>query len=88
MTAIVTDNPKEYTSFLSESIDNLGKEEIKGIAIAAICKNGKVVTGYWNMNLQDKAIIHTNIQYDCIDQLIYTNRDRYQEPMGESEDEK
>jgi len=88
MTAIITDKPKEYTSFLTESIDNIGKEEIKGIAISAICKDGNVVTGYWHLNLQDKAIIHTNIQYDCIDQLIMTNRDRYQEPMeDESEDE-
>jgi hypothetical protein len=87
MTTIVTDKPKEYTPFLTESIDNLGKEDIKGLAVSAICKDGNVFTGYWHLNLQDKAIIHTNIQYDCIDELIYANRGKYQEPMNDDESE-
>jgi hypothetical protein len=86
MTTIITDKPKEYTPFLTESIDNLCKEDIKGLAICAICKNGDVSTGYWHLSLQDKAIIHTNIQYDCIEQLLYANRDKLQEPMNDDED--
>jgi hypothetical protein len=87
MISIVSDKKTEYNEWMAETLDKLGDEDIKGISVSAICKNGDVLTGYWNLNLQDKAIIHTNIQYDCIDQMIYTNRDRYQKPMDESEDE-
>lgn len=84
MTTIATDKPRGYTGFLSETIEQLGKFGIEGIAISAICEDGNVITGYWNMSLQDKAIVHTNIQYDCIDQFIKANRDKYFEDQEEN----
>ena len=87
MTAIVTDKPRKYTKFFSETLDRLNEKQIDGIAIAAICKDGTVETGYWNMDLRDKVTVHTNIQYDCIDQFLRVNKDRYLSDDDEEDDD-
>ncbi|WP_101698510.1 hypothetical protein [Clostridium minihomine] len=67
----------EYLPFLTETIDALGEEKVKGLAVVAILEDREVFTGYWNMDLQDKATAETHIRYDCIDQMILNNKDRY-----------
>jgi len=78
MTVIVSDKgTQKFNPFMADTIERLNENKVKGIAISAICADGNTITGYWNMSLQDKAIAETAIHYDCIDQLIMANRDRY-----------
>lgn len=67
----------EYLPFLTETIDALGAEQVRGLAVVAILEDRQVFTAYWNMDLQDKATAETNIRYDCIDQMIRNNKERY-----------
>jgi anaerobic selenocysteine-containing dehydrogenase len=79
MTAIITDR-KETTPFsnwLAESVDKLANEKVQGIALVALCADGQAMTAYWNMGMQDKANAESQIRYDCIDQMILANKDRY-----------
>lgn len=77
MVVIISDKQQqEYTGFMAETLTLFEQENIKGIAIVALTDN-ETLTGYWNMNLKDKATAENEIRYDVIDQLIMANKDRY-----------
>ncbi len=77
-TIIISDKNKDYDSFITESVEVLRKYEVKGIAISAIMKNGEVLTGYHNMELQDKILAKEYINLDILDQAMCVNCKNYE----------
>ena len=88
MTVVFSDKMQApYNKFMVDTIERLSKYKVKGLAISALCENGETVTGYWHMSLQDKATVHTNIMYDCIDDMLLINKDRYLGEDDQNDDE-
>jgi len=77
MIAIITDKQQlEYSEWLAQSIEEMQKHNVRGIAIVALCDDENI-TGYWNMSQRDKAMAETEIRYDVIDGFINANTARY-----------
>lgn len=76
MNVILSSSNEDYTKFIAEMLNMLENYTVKGIAIQVLT-NEEVLTGYWNMSLKDKEQAKANIGYDCIDEFIRSNADRY-----------
>lgn len=85
-TIIITDVPKDYTSFLSEAINFISENDVKGIALVAVTEEDNL-TSYWNMSLRDKERAEMAIRHDVTDQFIMANIDRYKESIEGGEEE-
>ncbi len=84
MNVIVSTSEQPYTQFMAEAMNTFEDYNIKGIAIVALT-DGDTLTGYWNMNLDDRAKVKAEVEFDCIDEFMKRNIDRYID--YESEDE-
>lgn len=79
MVTIISDKQQEeYTGFITETLNTFQNHNIRGIAIVALTDD-ETLTGYWNMNLRDKATAENEIRYDVLDEFILNNKDRYAE---------
>lgn len=76
MTIITSTKQEEYHKFIAETLSSFEEYKIKGIAIVALTDK-ETLTGYWNMDLNQRAEAETAIRYDVIDGLIMANRERY-----------
>lgn len=76
MNVIVSTSEQPYTQFMAEAMNTFEDYNIKGIAIVALT-DGDTLTGYWNMNLDDRAKVKTEVEFDCIDEFMKRNIDRY-----------
>lgn len=90
---ILSDKPfEDYISFVTETLQILSGEKVKGLAVVALLEEpdaggADVLTGYYNMNLQDKQTAASNIQADVTDGIIRANMRRYLEEMEQEEQE-
>jgi len=70
-------------AFLNESKDIMtnnysdGEQEIVSVIVAYKCRDGTVLTEYYNADFGTKQEILGHIQCDIIDQMIRANLDRY-----------
>jgi hypothetical protein len=85
MVTLISNNPKDYHDFIVDTANGLSEYDISGIAVVALTKDGQGITGYWDMNLREKAEAKNHIEYDVIDEMIMVNRDRYFENQSEEE---
>lgn len=85
MIAIISDKKQiPFSKWLIESLEELQKHNVKGIALVALCEDQNM-TGYWNMDQRGRAAAESEIRYDVIDGFIQANLDRYL--GGDIEDE-
>jgi hypothetical protein len=82
---LISDAP--YASWLSDVLAQLEGLKIDRIAIAAPLPNGEVFTGYFNMEMMDKAVTATNIQADAMLDAVCANGRHIQEAWESAEDE-
>lgn len=82
---LISDAP--YAAWLSDVLAQLEDLKIDRIAIAAPLPNGKVFTGYFNMEMMDKAVVATNIQADATLDAVCANGRHIQEAWESAEDE-
>lgn len=85
MNIITSTSDKPYREFFVEVLNTFEKYNITGIAIVGLT-DGENLTGYWRMSLRDKETAKTEIGYDCIDEFIKNNADRYFEVAEKNED--
>lgn len=76
MNAIISSSNEPYTKFMTDTLNRLEGYNVTGLAVVVLTE-GDVLTGYWNMSLNDKQTAKTHIEYDCIDEFIKNNADRY-----------
>mgnify|MGYP004533667173 FL=1 len=81
---LMSDAP--YAPWLSDILAQLEELKIDRIAIAAPLPNGEVFTGYYHMDMMDKAVVATNIQADATLDAVCANGRRIQEAW-EADDE-
>lgn len=81
---LVSDMP--YASWLSDVLAMLEENKIDRICVAAPLPGGEVFTGYYNMDIMDKAVVATNIQADATLDAVCANGRRIQEAW-ETDDE-
>ena len=74
---LISDAP--YASWLSEVLATLEEHKISQLAIAAPLPTGEVFTGYFGMDMMDKALIATNIQADATMDVVCANGQRIQQ---------
>ena len=84
MNIIASTSKQPYTQFVAEMLNTLEQYNVKGIAVVVLADNENL-SGYWNMNLYDKSRAKNEIEFDCIDEFIKTNIDRYIDHYNESE---
>lgn len=65
------------TDFMAESYDVVKENEVESIIVCCKCKNGEVMTGYFNADFGTKQEMLGHIQADVIDEMILANLDRY-----------
>lgn len=85
MNIIASTSKQPYTQFVAEMLNTLEQYNVKGIAVVVLADNENL-SGYWNMSLYDKSRAKNEIEFDCIDEFIKTNIDRYINHYNESED--
>ncbi len=76
MNIIASTSKQPYVEFIAEVLNEFEQHNICGIAVVALCDDCNL-TGYWNMSLNKKEMAKTEINHDCIDELIKNNADRY-----------
>lgn len=81
---IIDEDGREYTSFISQTLDRLKQYDVRSLAIVALT-NGEddSVTAYWNASLNDIIKSKDVIEYDAIDRFIDANLQRYQAILNE-----
>lgn len=90
---ILSDKPfEDYISFVTETLQILSSKKVRGLAIVALLEEpdedgADVLTGYYNMSLQDKQTAASNIQADVTDGIIRANMRRYLEELEQEDDE-
>lgn len=88
---IISDKPfEDYISFVTETLQIISHQKVRGLAVVVMLEEpdeegADVLTGYYNMNLQDKQAAASNIQADVTDGLVRANLRRYLEEL-EQED--
>lgn len=79
MTMIVMDSNQPYTEFITQSLDELSKHSVNGIALVALVDDSYELTSYWNMTLRNKLQAENALRFDSMDEFILANRERYLE---------
>lgn len=78
---------KEYAPWLVDSLSELNIQNVRAIALVGISENGECITGYYNCNLADKAVIAANIQADALYGTVMANADQIMHKAEELEEE-
>lgn len=81
---------EDYIPFVAETLQILSAKKVRGLAIVALLDEADedgadVLTGYYNMPLQDKQTAASHIQADVTDGIVRANMRRYLEEL-EQED--
>ncbi len=82
---LVSDAP--YASWLSDVLAMLEENKIDRICVAAPLPGGEVFTGYYHMDMMDKAVVATNIQADATLDAVCANGRHIQEAWEDAEEE-
>lgn len=78
---------KEYAPWLVDSLSEFNIQNVRAIALVGISENGECITGYYNCNLADKAVIAANIQADALYGTVMANADQIMHKAEELEEE-
>ncbi len=78
---LMSDAP--YAPWLSDVLAMLEENKIDRICVAAPLPGGEVFTGYYHMDMMDKAVVATNIQADATLDAVCANGRRIQEAWEE-----
>lgn len=76
-----------YASWLSDVLAMLEENKIDRICVAAPLPGGEVFTGYYHMDMMDKAVVATNIQADATLDAVCANGRHIQEAWEDAEEE-
>lgn len=82
---LMSDAP--YAPWLSDVLAMLEENKIDRICVAAPLPGGEVFTGYYHMDMMDKAVVATNIQADATLDAVCANGRRIQEAWEEEGDD-
>lgn len=82
---LMSDAP--YASWLSDVLAMLEENKIDRICVAAPLPGGEVFTGYYHMDMMDKAVVATNIQADATLDAVCANGRHIQEAWEDAEEE-
>lgn len=74
-----------YAKWLEESIQHIVASDPMSLCIVAIGKTGNVLTGYYNCDATDKAVIAHNIQSDIVMDIIHNNPEAIRAVLEEDE---
>lgn len=75
-----------YAPWLEDTIRFLTEHDVQSICIWAITQNGDTMTGYWNSDLQDKAVLASAIQSDIVLGIVEQNIDVIKRAMEEGDE--
>lgn len=76
-----------YAPWLSDVLAMLEENKIDRICVATPLPGGEVFTGYYHMDMMDKAVVATNIQADATLDAVCANGRHIQEAWESAEDE-
>lgn len=82
---LMSDAP--YAPWLSDVLAMLEENKIDRICVAAPLPGGEVFTGYYHMDMMDKAVVATNIQADATLDAVCANGHHIQEAWEDAEEE-
>ena len=75
-----------YAPWLEDTIREMTEHEVQSICIGAITQNGDTMTGYWNSDLQDKAVLASAILSDIVLGIVEQNIDVIKRAMEEGDE--
>lgn len=76
---------KPYTAWLEEALRNIMETGTEKMCVATILPNGDILTGYYNVNATDKALLAHNIQADVTMDIIKANIDTIKKAMEDND---
>lgn len=76
---------KPYTAWLEEALKTIIESDTEKMCFAAILPDGDVVTGYYNVDATDKAMLAHNIQADVTMDIIKANIDTIKKAMEDND---
>lgn len=81
---LMSDAP--YAKWLSDTLATLEECKIEKIAVAAPLPNGEVFTGYFHLDMMDKALLAANMQADAVLDAVCHNGQRIRQAWEDDED--
>lgn len=88
-TVIFSDQMEQpYGEWLTECLHELGRRNLKSVAIAAIDgENEDTITGYWHCSVYDKTLMAGAIQSDVMMKVVKANITSILESAEDEDDE-
>ena len=83
----------EYAPWLMDALKLIEEEKVEKLAVVGITAKGEVMTGYYHMEMSDKALVSAHMQADAVLDSVCSNgelihrRWAEQEEKGEDVDE-
>jgi hypothetical protein len=77
----------DYAPWLMDVLKLIEEEKVKKIAVVGITAKGEVITGYYHMEMSDKALASAHMQADAVLDSVCSNGDLIQRRWAEQEEE-
>lgn len=77
----------KYAPWLMDALKLIEEEKVEKIAVVGITAKGEVMTGYYNMEMSDKALVSAHMQADAVLDSVCSNGELIQRRWAEQEEE-
>lgn len=77
----------DYAPWLMDVLKRIEEAKVKKLAVAGITAKGEVMTGYYRMEMSDKALASAHMQADAVLDSVCSNGELIQKRWAEQEEE-
>ncbi len=77
----------DYAPWLMDALKRIEEEKVKKLAVVGITAKGEVMTGYYHMEMSDKALVSAHMQADAVLDSVCSNGELIQRRWAEQEEE-
>ena len=77
----------DYAPWLMDALKLIEEEKVKKLAVVGITAKGEVMTGYYHMEMSDKALVSAHMQADAVLDSVCSNGELIQRRWAEQEED-
>ena len=77
----------EYAPWLMDALKLIEEEKFEKLAVVGITAKGEVMTGYYNMEMSNKALVSAHMQADAVLDSVCSNGELIQRCWAEWEND-
>lgn len=84
MNCLMSDAP--YAPWLMDALKLIEEEGVEKLMVAGITAKGEIMTGYYHMEMSDKATVAAHVQADAVLDSVCANGNLIQSRWAEEDD--